>query len=81
VSLISSTAILPKGKESLIKPDEGEEIFKIWYDEAVPFRRCNRPQSTYSEKEWQTAKAPRQLVSLKFEQDLRNFLCSRGVLR
>ena len=44
-------------------------------------RRCNRSQSTYSSKEWQTAKAPRQLVSLKFEHDLRNFLCSRGVLR
>ena len=42
--------------------------------------RSNRPQATYSEKEWCTAKAPRQLISLKFEHDLRNFLCSRGVL-
>ena len=42
--------------------------------------RRNRPQAHFTEKEWLTAKSPRQLVSLKFEGDLRNYLCSRALM-
>ena len=38
------------------------------------------PQAHFTEKEWLTAKSPRQLVSLKFEGDLRNYLCSRALM-
>ena len=75
-----STGIISIGADPFLSQVEAEVIYNQWYDEAVPFRRCNRPQAHYSEKEWLTAKPPRQLVSIKFAEDLRNFLYSQGIL-
>jgi hypothetical protein len=35
-----------KGGDAYIAAAEGEELYKLWYDEVVPFRRRNRPQAS-----------------------------------
>ena len=47
---------MSKGDDAYISPKEGDDIYQQWYTQAVPFRRRNRPQEHYSEKEWLTAK-------------------------
>ena len=81
--MLRSTGMVPQATDAFVTPAEAEEIYTQWFDEAVPFRRCNQPRlpNTYTDKEWLTAKAPRQLVSLRFAHDLRNFLGSRGILK
>jgi len=39
-----STGVVAKGNDAYITPAEGDMIYKEWYVQAVPFRRCNRPQ-------------------------------------
>ena len=34
-----TTAMCHRGKDPFLTPEEGELIFKEWYDQAVPFRR------------------------------------------
>mmetsp|Transcript_61091 Transcript_61091/g.144156 ORF Transcript_61091/g.144156 Transcript_61091/m.144156 type:complete len:1479 (-) Transcript_61091:130-4566(-) len=80
--LLRSTALVHANGEPALDPMEGQRVIQKWFEQPVPFRRSNKPRelSEYSDKEWQTARSPKDVLSEQFVVDLDIFLIRYGLL-
>eukprot|EP00960_Hanusia_phi_P070540 767330-Hanusia_phi.AAC.14 len=75
-----SCALVARGGDPVISEEEAAKVFTSWFHQSVPFRRSNRPKTSFTVKERMNARSPKSVVSDKFVDDLRRFLYKCYVL-